>query len=249
MQSCCPAEEARLRRRERKFDDPEEFGHVDRVSMPSSPSACTAATATALQEQANGNLDNQFVCSETIQQQQPLEETPLMLNADDGIGASFAEQGGSTPPPDRQHRQGNVVDAKAGEHEPRQQEIHPLKQPQGDKQSDEEEEAEEGEEEEFRPTATMSARGVVRARRQWALRRARRREGPNEANQLELGGGSPAETGMREAWVDTVVKKAAVSSRSGAVEDGSGNGGKGGARGGGGGEGGNGVVELLVSLI
>ena len=30
----------------------------------------------------------------------------------------------------------------------------------------------------------------MRERRQWALRRARRREGPNEANQLELGGWS-----------------------------------------------------------
>ncbi|CAM9825685.1 unnamed protein product, partial [Laminaria digitata] len=42
----------------------------------------------------------------------------------------------------------------------------------------------------FKPTVTMNPRAVVRERRQWALRRARRREGPNEANQLELGGWS-----------------------------------------------------------
>lgn len=52
------------------------------------------------------------------------------------------------------------------------------------------EQEEEETDEEFRPKAAMSARAVVRARRQWALRRARRHEGPNEANQLELGGGA-----------------------------------------------------------
>ncbi|CAM9320335.1 unnamed protein product, partial [Hapterophycus canaliculatus] len=40
------------------------------------------------------------------------------------------------------------------------------------------------------------------------LRRARRLEGPNEANQLELGGGSPARSGVNKAWVDTVVSVA-----------------------------------------
>lgn len=45
------------------------------------------------------------------------------------------------------------------------------------------------EEVDFCPKSAMSARSIVRARRQWALRRARRKEGPNEANQLELGGG------------------------------------------------------------
>lgn len=254
VQSCCPAEEARIRRKGRQFDDPEEFRHADQVSMPSSPSAATEAIATASEEQASGSPDNQLTSSEgdiepTQQQQEQPLGTSWFSNADDGTGDSFAEDGQPAPPPPDQHYdQGNDTDAELGEREPRKKEVHSLERPQDDQQADQEEE----EEEEFRPKATMSARAVVRARRQWALRRARRREGPNEANQLELGGGSPADAGIREAWVETVVKVAADSSRSGALAGGSGNGGEGGVRsrgGAGGGGGGSGVVELLVSLI
>ncbi|GMI11415.1 hypothetical protein TrLO_g5165 [Triparma laevis f. longispina] len=49
---------------------------------------------------------------------------------------------------------------------------------------------EDGEEEEggeYAPSPNMSLRGIIRERRQWALRKARRREGPNEENQLMLG--------------------------------------------------------------
>ena len=244
VQSCCPAEEERLRRRGRQFDDPEEFRHADQMSMPSSPSATTTAIATAPQERSS---------EDGIEATQPLEETYSFSNTDDSTGgASFTEGGGSRPPlPDRDHHQGNAVDAEAGGREHRQQELHSLEKPPGDQQADEQEE----EEEEFRPKATMSARGVVRARRQWALRRARRREGPNEANQLELGGGSPSEARVREAWVETVAKVAGFSSRSGAAEGASGDSGEGeggvrdGRGGGGAGGGRNGVVELLVSLI
>ena len=49
------------------------------------------------------------------------------------------------------------------------------------------EDGEEGEGGEFAPSPSMSLRGIIRERRQWALRKARRREGPNEQNQLMLG--------------------------------------------------------------
>jgi len=39
----------------------------------------------------------------------------------------------------------------------------------------------------FKPSGSLSLRAIIRERRQWALRKARRREGPNEANQLALG--------------------------------------------------------------
>lgn len=47
----------------------------------------------------------------------------------------------------------------------------------------------EGEDEdaEFVPSPSASLRAIIRERRQWALRKARRREGPNEENQLLLG--------------------------------------------------------------
>lgn len=111
------------------------------------------------------------------------------------------------------------------------------------------------------PRAGMSAKTIVRARRQWALRRARRREGPNEANQLELGGGSAAGPGIGEAWVETVVKVATVAGKDGAAGAAEGGeetkyfgsggdhvGGSGVRSGGtGGGGDGGGVVALLVS--
>lgn len=209
---------------------------------------------TTAKEQASGSLGNQLVSGEkdvveATQQQQaqpPLDKTTLISNADDGTSVSFEGERASTSPPPGQHH-GDAVDVEAGERELCQQEVRCSGQRPDDQHADEDPE----EEEEFRPKATMSARGVVRARRQWALRRARRREGPNEANQLELGGGSPAEVGIREAWVGTAVEAAAVSSEVGGVEGGS-------VRGGGRGEGegdrrgrggGNGVVELLVSVV
>ena len=39
----------------------------------------------------------------------------------------------------------------------------------------------------YKPSTNMSLRSIIRERRQWALRNARRREGPNEDNQLALG--------------------------------------------------------------
>lgn len=62
-------------------------------------------------------------------------------------------------------------------------------------------------ESEFRVDAAMSAKAVVRARRQWALRRARRSEGPNEANQLELGGGGEGISGQGVRTRDDYVTK------------------------------------------
>jgi hypothetical protein len=43
-----------------------------------------------------------------------------------------------------------------------------------------------GEVEEFVPSGNMSLRTIIKQRRQWALRAARRREGPNTANQRQL---------------------------------------------------------------
>lgn len=43
-----------------------------------------------------------------------------------------------------------------------------------------------GEVEEFVPTGNMSLRTIIKQRRQWALRAAKRREGPNTANQRQL---------------------------------------------------------------
>jgi len=43
------------------------------------------------------------------------------------------------------------------------------------------------EDEEFVPSSDMNLRDIIRARRQWALRRARRKESPNPENQVILG--------------------------------------------------------------
>ena len=53
--------------------------------------------------------------------------------------------------------------------------------------TDGDEEGIDGEEGEFVPSPSMSLRAIIRERRQWALRKARRREGPNEENQIMLG--------------------------------------------------------------
>lgn len=264
MRSCCPAEEARLLKRGRTFEDPEEFRHADQLSAPLSPSDPSSAP----QKQASSNPINTQVLSEeqgleTATQQQQLEARASFSKEDgDDTGASITSisssgKGNETPPsssppplPDHQDGQGHggtelkpvvspnesLFGGGAGEREPYHQQ----------------QQEEEDEDEEFKPRLAMSAKSVVRQRRQWALRRARRREGPNEANQLELGGGSPAGTaGIREAWVETVVK-VAVTGRDRAEEAAKGagevktwggghddNDARGGERGG--------VVELLVS--
>lgn len=290
VQSCCPAEEARLRKKGRTFEDPEEFRHADQLSPPPSPSG-PSSSSDPQEEQASStpNNKNQLVIEEqaleaTTQQQQPSLGVRLLVSKEEhgedagaattrtSIPFSSGERKEEAPPPssrppstllpDRQDHRGDggaelkwllapnesLLGGGAREGEP----CHHHQE-----ENEEEEEDEEDEDEEFRPRTAMSARAVVRQRRQWALRRARRQEGPNEANQLELGGGSPAGTAaIGEAWVETVVK-VAVSGRGRAEEVTKGGGevkiggrsdsendagGGGGAR-----EGEVGIVELLVS--
>lgn len=181
-----------------------------------------------------------------------------------GVCASMPSEGALLPqdPRDsyRDHDDTAAMSQKAGlfqsargDREPHRPQGHALEEQrmrvvekeEGSKDSGEKKEDEE-EHDEFRPRAAASARTVVRERRQWALRRARRLEGPNEANQLELGGGLPAGGGNNKVWVDTVVRVAG-SSRTAA--EGSTRRGKkvkvAGSNGDRGGEGG--IVALLVS--
>ncbi len=226
VQSCCPAEEARLKRKGLAFDGPEDFAHADEVSTLPSPHAVDSSP-----KGLSGSPNTRVVSADLEtppRQRQQLEGRSSFSKADGGAGgtnATFVEKGPG----------GEGGGGEGGD-----------------------------DEEEFMPRAGMSAKTVVRARRQWALRRARRREGPNEANQLELGGGSAVGSGIGEAWVETVVKVATVAGKDGAAgtaEDGEGikafvSGGNhavgsGGPSGGAGGGGGDqaGVVALLVSSV
>ncbi|CAN0449105.1 unnamed protein product, partial [Pylaiella littoralis] len=61
VQSCCPAEEARLRERGRTFEDPEEFRHADQISMPLSSSG---PSYTPREEQARSTPTRSQLLSE-----------------------------------------------------------------------------------------------------------------------------------------------------------------------------------------
>lgn len=258
MQSCCPAEEVRLRRRGRTFGDPEEFRHADELSAP--PPASTAVITP--QEHFSTSLDDETLSieprSETFNRHQQLSGDAFS-NTEDGRGVCTASSvKGTLPPPDPQNRprcdhptaavppNAHLSGSGRSDHQPNTQEGHALGE--GQHQVDEKKVREEQEEAEFRPKKAMSARTVVRERRQWALRRSRRLEGPNEANQLELGGGPPVGSGVPEAWVDTVVR---VAGRGGVGSEGEGPAREGKevgvARSGGGAGGDGGTVALLVS--
>lgn len=244
MQSCCPAEEARLLARGRTFDGPEEFRHADQISAPQSPSPAFAWQAQVSEnpnsppllsnqrgpeksttESFSRSFEDDLADNSTV-----AESGQRSTSAVDGQGRQLVTEGTATPEAGRLGR--------VGEDE---------KQEQGNAEDNGREREEDKEEEEFRPRAAVSARAVVRERRQWALRRARRQEGPNEANQLELGGWSPARIGVPEAWVDTVVKVAGAGRRG--AKGGGGGGADNVAEGDGRGGGGGGVVALLVGSV
>lgn len=207
MQSCCPAEEERLRCRGRTFEDPEEFRHADQVSSLVSNQTVLDPPLGDKEElevtQQQHHEEKHFLI-EKANSATPKEETAASDGekntteytgyAESGMGQTrvFSEQGSSqdainslqacTLPGGVSMSFLHIQDHdNATQAEPQNDaQLKPLNS---------EEIGTEGEE--FRPTAAMSARTVVRERRQWALRRLRRQEGPNEANQLELGGGPP----------------------------------------------------------
>ncbi|CAM9647190.1 unnamed protein product, partial [Ectocarpus sp. 12 AP-2014] len=204
VQSCCPAEEARLLERGRTFDGPEEFRHADQISAPPSP-----RPASVWHEQASRSPSSPPLLSKQRGPEKAAKESFSHSIEDDLVNSSTVDESGqrASSSVDGQGRQ-LVTEATATPEAGRLGGVgEDENQGHGNAEENEGERVEE-EEEEFRPRAAMSARAVVRDRRQWALRRARRQEGPNEANQLELGGWSPAGTGVPEAWVDTVVKVA-----------------------------------------
>ncbi|CAM9386389.1 unnamed protein product, partial [Ectocarpus sp. 8 AP-2014] len=244
VQSCCPAEEARLLERGRAFDGPEEFRHADQISAPPSPSP-----ASAWHEQASRSPNSPPLLSKERGPEKVTKESLSCSIEYDLADNSAVDESGQRASSSGDGQGGQLV-TEATATATATAEVGRLggvgedeNQEHGSAEKNERERGEE-EEQEFRPRAAMSARAVVRERRQWALRRARRQEGPNEANQLELGGWSPAGTGVPEAWVDTVVKVAGAGRR--------------GAKGGGGEDdivaegsgrrGGGGVVALLTRL-
>lgn len=192
---CCAAEEERLRRRDRTFEDPEEFRHPDELPAPTS--TLTLEDRSTMVEGSPDSLQQS--------EQKPAPVGEMEVLASDEAQAPVA--GGDRhddcllrSPEDAQskskidlvpvydpHQQ---INTSLSCHASVEEKIPPRNQ------SPEEEE----EEDTFKPMRGLTARALVCERRQWALRRVRRYEGPNEANQLELGGGSPP--GVREAWPD-----------------------------------------------
>lgn len=167
VQSCCPAEEERLREKGREFDDPEEFRHIDEA-------------LSSISNQANnfpllGNQSRKEMGEELrlLEQASRLDDGSCNVAVDpDASPAARRDEGGDYPGSGADL--GETGDIAAW-------------RPSRDKVAIS---ASEGERDDcFTPTMAMSARTVVRERRQWALRRARRQEGPNISNQLELGGG------------------------------------------------------------
>ena len=280
VESCCPAEEERLRRRGRAFDDPEEFKHDDEV-VPLVPRPDEPAVSR-----------DSETAQEADQHRQPLESLPVSRNghasSTSGVGTPDdivlveGEKGGEKNACRRSDRSssstlsGNNVEASMGDSSSKHnldvaskendslvrascdvskrpsplltaaaggatshnqsddtttyQEEEGVK---NKKQDDDEDDNDD--DDDFKPTVAMNPRAIVRERRQWALRRARRREGPNEANQLELGGG----------WLDNMFCEIRVAGAPGEGTDANGQ------RvdttdGGDGGGGGRSVVALLV---
>lgn len=216
MESCCPAEEERLRRRGRTFEDPEEFRHVNQI-----------ASLVSKQADPRNLCENQH--GDNTGQQLPLQhlsylgkEYTYATTGMKAISTSDREANSGRPSQGVGHIETlidsdmrlnkdamNLENLQVGESSRRsptndtQDQIHdettqmkPQDKAEGKIQKEEKTDEEENE---FKPTTVMSARAVVRERRQWALRRARRQEGPNETNQLELGGGPSEGSGSWEA--------------------------------------------------
>lgn len=191
IDSCCPAEEEQLRRRGRTFEHPEQFRHADEASPPPPPpsrrlllddgkpsqdsSAYDGAGGILAEHDAPTIAVRTVSAAGTTHVREPEEVRTRDVNGED------------EPEPvtlrrvDTGHQSADNVAGQAAE----TAHIRTAR----------DEQHGENEEWDFRPTAAMSAKAVVRERRQWALRRARRSEGPNEANQLELGGGGVCVSG------------------------------------------------------
>ncbi|CAM9414363.1 unnamed protein product [Discosporangium mesarthrocarpum] len=147
VERCCPAEEERLRRLGRTFEDSEQHSDkpVSFLVPPSvAPMSGQADCVSRSESEAVGN----------------------------GVGGQLSR--------DKETERGDgilTIDRDEGE-----KEGGAMVSGEGSGGGNQEED------DEFRPTESLRAGEVVRARRQWALRRARRKEGPNEANQRQLGG-------------------------------------------------------------
>lgn len=219
MENCCPAEEERLRRRGRTFEDPEQFRHVDEIDpLPTSPTSHIADGG-----QLRVQVDGTPVTEEERREGFPHEETQLtttIVSHESTItrmstaGQPMTANGGNEEPERGTGSRENATSAMAlrsdelednGQNLVGQDVVGIPTDHRG----------EEDTEKEFCPTKAMSAKAVVRARRQWALRRARRSEGPNEANQLELGGGAGVATGG--AWTSYGVAERGITDGDGSV--------------------------------
>ncbi|CAN0120353.1 unnamed protein product [Scytosiphon promiscuus] len=194
VQSCCPAEEARLRRRGQTFEDPEEFRHADQISTPPSHSL-----ADIPQDRGSASPNDRPFSKESGREPPlPAPDPRNLHRGQDGTSALSPE---SSPP------QGATGDGETDRQQKKtleKQPSHLVEEEKGRGVAANYEE--DGKEDEYQPRPGTSARTVVRERRQWALRRTRRLEGPNEANQLELGGGLPAVDGGKGASLDTVAR-------------------------------------------
>lgn len=243
MESCCPNEEERLRLRGLTFEAPEQFRHSDQLSPRTSTendlgtrSADEKVSAKMAQRpEYSINAVDEIIASEdaqaptTASKEKESEETDCCWrqaksgSVDEVRGRLLyhSENTSLQTATSCERSEGRVL----GEMDQTRDKQRTGRRQDGQSGM----EGEDKETEEFRPTAMMSARAVVRERRQWALRRARRQEGPNEANQLQLGGGQHE---IGEAWT-----AAADSSTSGKEER------KDAA------EGGGSVVALLVSTV
>lgn len=202
METCCPAEEQRLRLRGRTFEDPEQFSHEDESALPSfsqssrrdgvdnPPSAPGEKNMGRSQGERDQDVETVTNDAEALSVSVPAETEQVEVGSTPSHShhaTSCSVEGGvSFQVDDASQRQG--VDGIGSDKVERIAEgtdgevggMGRVKQTSAD--------GEDYGASEFRPAAAMSAKAVVRARRQWALRRSKRFEGPNEANQLELGG-------------------------------------------------------------
>lgn len=230
----CPAEEERLRRRGRTFQDPEQFEHTDEIgpSLILQPQKQVENTDSTTSLVDASNLKEDGSDPETNVARHRVQVSPREDGTSGGladvvdrearrdnlgagdIGKRLGLEGDPVEVPREQHGLQNENedteehteiwrlqgDSTSSDHvvaiDKRDQANGALQGREHGSEKEAEvakeiqEQEEEETDEEFSPKAAMSARAVVRARRQWALRRARRHEGPNEANQLELGGGA-----------------------------------------------------------
>lgn len=197
---CCSAEEERLRRRDQTFEDPEEFRNPDELPAPTSTSTLedrstmvegSPEAAQLQQSEQNPALVGEMEVLVSDEAQAPVA---VEDRHDDGLlrypGDSQSKSNIDLIPVHDPHQQ---IDTSLLNLDPCRSSVEEERAPRDQSRQQEEKE------DTFRPTRGLTARALVCERRQWALRRVRRHEGPNEANQLELGGGSP---GVREAWPD-----------------------------------------------